>query len=447
MQHQLAQLMSKRPTINDIWPDKCGVYILDNESTATRFIDKKIKELDSMDSEEPFQVLNLDTLIQMHLKWLSYLPRVKPFYAVKCNSTETVLRTLNALGTGFDCASKGEISQVLSLGVKPENIIYAHTTKPQSHIKYACAQGVNLMTFDNEEELQKVSRCHPKAKLVLRIAVDDSSSFFRLSSKFGAGLSTTSRLLECAAELGLEVVGVSFHIGSICSQSLPFRQAIADARSIFDTAKLLGFQFSLLDIGGGFSGKDFPVTLQEFSEVINGALDEYFPFESGVQIIAEPGRYYVESTFTLAANVIAKRVIMEDMRKEGEVPERLMMYYLSDGVYGSLNFLLRDVQVSPYLHRAVESSEKRYRSVIWGPTCDYIDKIVDNYLVPELHVGDWLLFDNIGAYGISMSTEFNGFKRSSIYSVVTNETWNNPQPFLTVTAHCYSILKIFLSTY
>uniref|UniRef100_A0A674P6T6 ornithine decarboxylase n=1 Tax=Takifugu rubripes TaxID=31033 RepID=A0A674P6T6_TAKRU len=262
--------------------------------------------------EEPFQVLNLDTLIQMHLKWLSYLPRVKPFYAVKCNSTETVLRTLNALGTGFDCASKGEISQVLSLGVKPENIIYAHTTKPQSHIKYACAQGVNLMTFDDEEELRKVSRCHPKAKLVLRIAVDDSSSFYRLSSKFGAGLSTTGRLLECAAELGLEVVGVSFHIGSKCSQSLAFRQAIADARSVFDTAKLLGFQFSLLDIGGGFSGKDFP-----FSEVINGALDEYFPFESGVQIIAEPGRYYAETTFTLAANVIAKRVIMEDMRKEG----------------------------------------------------------------------------------------------------------------------------------
>uniref|UniRef100_A0A674NHF1 ornithine decarboxylase n=1 Tax=Takifugu rubripes TaxID=31033 RepID=A0A674NHF1_TAKRU len=397
--------MSKRPTMNDVWPDKCGVYILDKESTATRFIDKKIKELDSM--VKPFQVLNLDTLIQMHLKWLSYLPRVKPFYAVKCNSTETVLRTLNALGTGFDCASKGEISQFLSPGVKPENIIYAHTTKPQSHIKYA----------------------------LLRIAVDDSSSFHRLSSKFGAGLSTTGRLLECAAELGLEVVGVSFHIGSKCSQSLAFRQAIADARSIFDTVKLLGFQFSLLDIGGGFSGKDFPVTLQEFSKVINGALDEYFPFESGVQIIAEPGRYYAESTFTLAANVIAKRVIMEDMRKEGEVPERLMMYYLSDGVYGSLNFLLTDGQVSPYLHRVRLNNFSM--SVIWGPTCDYIDKIVDNYLIPELHVGDWLLFDNIGAYGISMSTEFNGFKRSSIYSVVTNETCNcsllqYPKNFLSI---------------
>uniref|UniRef100_A0A674P1P1 Orn/DAP/Arg decarboxylase 2 N-terminal domain-containing protein n=1 Tax=Takifugu rubripes TaxID=31033 RepID=A0A674P1P1_TAKRU len=272
------------------------------------------------------------------------------------------------------------ISQVLSLGVKPENIIYAHTTKPQSHIKYAC-------------ELQKVSRCHPKAKLVLRIAVDDSSSFYRLSSKFGAGLSTTGRLLECAAELGLEVVGVSFHIGSKCSQSLAFRQAIADARSVFDTAVS---DVNLLDIGGGFSGKDFP-----FSEVINGALDEYFPFESGVQVIAEPGRYYAESTFTLAANVIAKRVIMEDMRTEGESPEKLMMYYLSDGVFGSLNSVLKFTDKN----EAVDNDEKRYRSVIWGPTY-------------------WLLFDNIGAYGISISTEFNGFKRSSIYSVVTNETWH-----------------------
>lgn len=146
-------------------------------------------------NEGPFYVSDLDTLVRMHMRWLSNLSRVKPFYAVKCNSSPTVLRTLNALGTGFDCASKvlanilennkfsrhlstfpqglltwslfsyqGEISQVLALGVKPENIIYAHTTKPQSHIKYACARGINLMTFDDEDELRKISLHHPKAK-------------------------------------------------------------------------------------------------------------------------------------------------------------------------------------------------------------------------------------------------------------------------------------------
>uniref|UniRef100_H3D923 ornithine decarboxylase n=1 Tax=Tetraodon nigroviridis TaxID=99883 RepID=H3D923_TETNG len=411
----------------DDWTKEGDIYILDNGRTAKDFMDKKIKEFDSMGGEGPFFVVDLDTLVQKHLKWLSNLPRVKPFYAVKCNSTPTVLKTLSALGTGFDCASKGEISQVLALGVKPEDIIYAHTTKPQSHIKYACTHGINLMTFDSEDELRKISFHHPKAKLLLRIAVDDSSSFYRLNSKF-AGLGTAGRLLERAAQLGLEVVGVSFHVGSKCSQNSTFRKAIADARQVFDTANLLGFQLSVLDIGGGLPGKDIPVTFQECSDVINEALDEYFPLDGGVQIIAEPGRYYVESIFTLAANVIAKRAVMDDVTKdEGrESTERLMMYYLNEGVYGSLNWLLTDpdyIEIKPYLHGAEESREQRYRSVIWGPTCDCVDKIIDNYMIPDLRVGDWFLIEKIGAYSISSRTDYNGFEKAHIYFAVTNETW------------------------
>ncbi|XP_044038032.1 ornithine decarboxylase-like isoform X2 [Siniperca chuatsi] len=171
-----------------------------------------------------------------------------------------------------------------------------------------------MMTFDSEDELLKMSLCHAKAKLVLRIAVDDSKSLIRLSSKFGARLVSVGKLLERAGELGLDVIGVSFHVGSKCTESLAFQQAIADARHVFDIANLLGFQMSLLDIGGGFSGReDFQVKFEELSEVINGALDEFFPPDSGVQIIAEPGRYFVESAFTLAANVIAKRVVIDDM--------------------------------------------------------------------------------------------------------------------------------------
>lgn len=74
--------------------------------------------------------------------------------------------------------------------------------------------------------------------------------------------------------------------------------------------------------------------------------------------------------------------------------------------------------------QAVESSEQRYRSTIWGPTCDSIDKVTDDYWIPECHVGDWLLVDNMGAYSVSMSTDFNGFERAHIYLVVTAETWH-----------------------
>ncbi|XP_031160798.1 ornithine decarboxylase-like isoform X1 [Sander lucioperca] len=413
-------------------PENCDVDILENGRTIKDVIDSKITELGSMDNEEPFYVANLDSVYKRHLRWLTNLPRVKPFYAVKCNNTAAVLRMMSALDTGFDCASKGEIQMALSLGASPDKIIYAHTTKPPSHIKYACAHGVDMMTFDSEDELLKMSRCHAKAKLVLRIAVDDSKSLLKLSSKFGARLVSVGKLLERAAELGLEVIGVSFHVGSGCTGGSTFKQAIADARRVFDIANLLGFQMRLLDIGGGFSAiGDFQEKFEEFSEVINGALDEFFPPDSGVQIIAEPGRYYVESAFTLAANVIAKRVVIDDMdeHSDGEEnsPGRMMMYYLNDGVFGSLSCIIFDPAHSnyePYLHRVAESSERRYRSVIWGPTCDSSDKVIDNYWIPELRVGDWLLIDNMGAYSVSATSDFNSFERAHIYPVVTAETWH-----------------------
>nr|XP_046272558.1 ornithine decarboxylase-like isoform X2 [Scatophagus argus] len=426
-----APITANQSFMHGLAPKNCGIDILNNGRTISDFIDNKIKELGSKDSEEPFFVANLDSLLQRHLRWINNLPRVKPFYAVKCNNMPAFLRMLSALGTGFDCASKSEIQLALSLGVTPDKIIYAHTTKPLSHIKYACTHGVNMMTFDSEDELLKISRCHAKAKLVLRIAVDDSKSIVRLSSKFGARLETVDKLLERAGELALEVIGVSFHVGSGCIGSLAFKQAIADARHVFDKADLLGFQMSLLDIGGGFPGRDnFETKFEEFAEVINGALDEHFPPDSGVQVIAEPGRYYVESAFTLAANVIAKKVVKKDKdeHSDGEgSPDTVMMYYLNDGVYGSLSCLINDpthTEVEPYLHRAVESSEQRYRSIIWGPTCHSGDKVTDNYWIPELQMGDWLLFDNMGAYSVSFCTDFNGFGRAHIYPVVTAETWH-----------------------
>ncbi|XP_068192030.1 ornithine decarboxylase-like [Antennarius striatus] len=417
---------------HDVSDKNCDIDILDNGKTVNDFVDDTIKELGSKDSEEPFFVASLDSLYVRHLMWVTKLPRVKPFYAVKCNNTPAVLKMLRALGTGFDCSSKNEMELALSLGVSPNDVIYAHTTKPMSHLRYAYAHGVNTMTFDNEEELQKISFCHSKAKLVLRIAVDDSKSAFKLSLKFGAKMERVCQLLEHAKELDLKVIGVSFHVGSGCTDSRAFKQAIADARQAFDIATLLGFQMSLLDIGGGYSGRnDYQVTFEKFAEDINAALEEFFPSDGRVKVIAEPGRYYVESAFTLAVNIIAKKVITdsEDEHREGvETPNKLMVYYINDGVYGSLNCLLNDpthteLEIQP--HRDVDSCEQRYRTVIWGPTCDSTDKISDSSCFPEMNIGDWFLIDNMGAYSVSISSGFNGFERPHVYSVVTAETWHS----------------------
>ncbi|XP_062295342.1 ornithine decarboxylase-like [Scomber scombrus] len=425
-----ASVTTNRSALQVLSSENCDIEILEKGKTINDFLDNKIKERGSTGNDLPFYVANLDVVFKRHLLWLTHLPRVKTFFAVKCNNSPAVIQMLRALDTGFDCASKGEIQMALSLGVTPDKIIYAHTTKPRTHIKYARAHGVNLMTFDNEIELQKISQYHPKAKLVLRIAVDDSKSLLRLNAKFGARLDTIERLLERAEHLDLEIIGVSFHVGSGCTDSSAFKQAISDARHVFDLADSMGFQMRLLDIGGGFSlTGNCKAIFTEFAETINGALDEFFPPDCGVEIMAEPGRYYVESAFTLATCVNAKRVDTDPMAKHynGEENSSVkMVYYINDGVYGSLNCLINDpahTSVTPYLHKAVDGSEQQYQSVIWGPTCDSLDKIIENFWIPELEVGDWLLVDDMGAYSISILTDFNCFERAQICPVLTAETW------------------------
>src|SRR6266498_275963 len=115
--------------------------------------------------------------------------------AVKCNPDPKVLRLLAALGTGFDCASKWEIEQILNMGLAPERIIYAQPCKTNSYVRFAKSVGVKQMTFDNTDELYKIARLFPDAELLLRIMTDDTSSLCRLSMKFGAPMDTTDTLL------------------------------------------------------------------------------------------------------------------------------------------------------------------------------------------------------------------------------------------------------------
>jgi len=159
------------------------------------------------------------------------------------------------------------------------------------------------MTFDNADELYKIARTHPGAELVIRILTDDSKSLCRLGLKFGAPLVTVPALLAKAVELKLNVIGVSFHVGSGCYDSSAFADAVMRARSAFDMGKDAGYDFKLLDVGGGFEDEHFEQT----AGVILGALDRYFPQREGLQIIAEPGRFYVSTAFTLATNIIARR--------------------------------------------------------------------------------------------------------------------------------------------
>ncbi|KAJ7991038.1 hypothetical protein DPEC_G00293100 [Dallia pectoralis] len=415
--------------MNTFAPADYAFAFLEEGFCARDIVEQKINETSMSDDKDAFYVCDLGDVLKKHMRWARALPRVTPFYAVKCNDSPAVVTTLASLGCGFDCASKTEIQIVQSLGVDAGRIIYANPCKQVSQIKYASAHGVQMMTFDSEVELMKVARCHDKAKLVLRIATDDSKAVCRLSVKFGATLKACRGLLERAMELGLDVIGVSFHVGSGCTDPDTYSQAIYDARYVFDLATEVGFNMTLLDIGGGFPGsEDTKLKFEEITGVINPALDKYFPADSGIRIIAEPGRYYVASAYTLAVNIIAKKVVMNEQSASDEdddwTSDRTLMYYVNDGVYGSFNCILYDhAHPLPILHKKPKPDERMYPCSIWGPTCDGLDRIAEHCILPDMQVGEWLLFENMGAYTVAASSTFNGFQKPDIYYIMSRTAW------------------------
>ncbi|KAI2633921.1 ornithine decarboxylase [Xylaria nigripes] len=364
--------------------------------------------------EDTFFVGDLGEVYRQHMRWKKNLPRVKPFYAVKCNPDPKVIQLLAGLGAGFDCASKAEIEQVLDMGVDPSRIIYAQPCKTNSYVRFVASRGVKQMTFDNADELRKIAKLYPDAELFLRILTDDSSSLCRLSLKFGASLDSTDNLLRLAKELGLNVVGLSFHVGSGASDPMAFLKAIQDANIVFKQAYAHGYTLKTLDVGGGFSGDTFDA----MADVLRKALDDYFP--PHINIIAEPGRYYVSTAFTIACNIIARRTIQDPATGETSY-----MVYLNDGLYGNFSSIMFDHQqpaakilrtgMRTYYDNALGDAIPNgicagTEYSIWGPTCDGIDRISESIrFAHELDVGDWLYFENMGAYTKCSATRFNGF--------------------------------------
>uniref|UniRef100_A0A1L8E2C4 ornithine decarboxylase n=1 Tax=Nyssomyia neivai TaxID=330878 RepID=A0A1L8E2C4_9DIPT len=403
---------------------------LDNEITlfegpfdADAILREKLYELDG-GQDEALMVCNLTDVAQKFNNWRTKMPRVKPFYAVKCNDDDNVIRLLALLGAGFDCASRAEINAVLKHGVTSDRIIFANPAKPSSHIRHAATTNTRLMTFDSTTELEKIHHIFPDAKLVLRIRCDAKKAQCPLGDKFGCDPKVEAPLLLLHAKnLGLNVVGISFHVGSGCRDPPVYRKAIGAARELFDYARTLGYRMSLLDIGGGFPG-DTGTDIGTIANVVNAALDDYFPdnVDDPVEVIAEPGRYLVASAYTSGVTVHSKNELLE---LDGNVAH--VKFYVNDGVYGSFNCILYDHQVvTPHVlqhNPDVDTTKPMVKCSIWGPSCDSLDKICDNLMLPNLNIGDAIVFPNMGAYTIAIASPFNGFPTPRVIYYADRNTW------------------------
>jgi diaminopimelate decarboxylase len=355
--------------------------------------------LEDNQSEKAFFIIDLSALINAYNNWTKLLPTIKPYYAVKCNPNLALLETLASLGVNFDCASETEIKTILEITKDPNRIIFANPCKMSSQIRYGRANNINLMTFDCEEELYKIKLYHPYAKLILRIAVDDSYSKCKFNKKFGCMISQVEELILICKTLKLDICGFSFHVGSGCSSANTFFNAISDCKKASNIALTHGINIKIIDIGGGFPSPH-NIIFEDIAKSINDAITTFF-YDQDIQFIAEPGRYFAESTHILVLNIIGKKKIQDENNE-------LIIYYLNDGIYGSFNCIYFD-NAEPIILPLNKRDGKLYKSRLFGPTCDSIDLIAEEIELPELVIGEWVYVENFGAYTIAASSNFNGF--------------------------------------
>jgi ornithine decarboxylase len=358
----------------------------------------------------PLCILDHDKIRENYRTFKKHLPRVQCYYAVKANSTQQIIETLFKEGSSFDVASYNEFMQVYQYirhFEKKEKkyfvwdkIIFSNTIKDR-HTLSKIRQYKPLVTYDNSAEVKKLKDYCDTAGLVLRVKVPDTGSQVEMSTKFGVEPGEAAALIDQAFEMGLKVEGISFHVGSQCTNFDNYTQALAITSEIFNDARKKGYGLNLLDIGGGFP-VPYDTHVPHF-EKLAGLLNSEFKrlFPDDIEILAEPGRFIVATAATLVSEIIGKA------RRDGKV-----FYHINDGVYQTFSGVVYDHWIPNF--SALKHGETEICAVV-GPTCDSFDKISLSVELPgNLEVGDYLLTENIGAYSTASSTKFNGFDGAKI---------------------------------
>ncbi len=380
---------------------------LDTLDIINQYLEKKR-------GEQSFILVDLGDIIRQYHKWKKNLPRITPYYAMKCNPCPIIIELLYKLGCCFDCASQQEILKAINIGVEPSKIIFANPCKPVDFIKFSRSNDVDMLVVDSYHELFKIKLYHPEAKIFVRIQTDDSKSKCKFNCKFGVELENVKEILEMGKTLNLNIIGVSFHVGSGCEDAQVYWTALSDCKKVFEISESLGVHMNFIDIGGGFPGtSDAKVSFESMAEVINKGIDELFGIDCDITFIAEPGRYFVASSHTIICSIINKK---EKIDKE--TGDKLITYYISDGVYKSFSNTIFDY-AKPNFMPFNERTEKTFQSILYGESCDSLDIISKNCQLPSLAIGESIVVQNMGAYTTASSTEFNGFSKAELYYILT----------------------------
>jgi ornithine decarboxylase len=358
----------------------------------------------------PLFIIDHDVIRRNYRTFKEHLPRVQCYYAVKANSNQEIIKTLFREGASFDVASYNEFMQIYKY-VRHfrekdkdfyiwDKIIFSNTIKDKQTLR-KIRRYRPLVTFDSKDELKKIRENCDTAGLVLRLKVPDTGSQVEMGSKFGAEPGAAYNLIKQAFDWGLVVEGLSFHVGSQCTNFDNYTSALAITSAIFNDCRKKGYGLKIVDIGGGFPVPYDPQVPRfgKLARIISSECKRLFPHD--IEIIAEPGRFMVATAAVLISEIIGKA------RRDEKV-----FYHINDGVYHTFSGVVYDHWIPNF--QSFKRGIKEVCAVV-GPTCDSFDKIsLSEQLPGNLEIGDCLYTENIGAYSIASSTKFNGFEGAKI---------------------------------
>ncbi|MGZ9811105.1 type III PLP-dependent enzyme [Pseudoroseicyclus sp. H15] len=348
--------------------------------------------LASQGGESPVQFYCPSALEAKHRAFRQGFPGDVTF-AVKSNPSEVVLSQLSAGGMGgFDVASPAEIALVRRIA--PEARLHYHNpVRSMGEIAIAKAAGVASYSVDRMPELEKLlaSDLPREAEFAIRLDLPVEGAAYAFSAKFGAGPVEAERLVRRAAAEGRRL-SLTFHVGTQCEDPSAWAAYLEEgARLVEET----GQRFASVNVGGGFpsSRAGTPVDLAPIFETI-ASFQPRFP---GARFVCEPGRGLVGDAFSYAVRI--KSLDRGDA-------------ILNDGIYGGLSeFITLGLPAFEVMaHDGREMSESLSAHRLWGPTCDSLDRLPGEPLLPaDVEEGDWLIFSAMGAYLFGVNTAFNGY--------------------------------------
>jgi len=366
----------------------------------------------------PLYVYSYKTLADHYLKLRVAFRQINPLicYSVKANSNLSILKTLVSKGAGLDIVSGGELFRALRVGCLAKKIVYASVGKTDYEIETAIKKGILFFNVESLAELENINRISAKLRKITRVAIRINPDVEakthkyittgKITNKFGIDLNSAYKILLLGKKFkNLNICGLHIHIGSQITQSAPFVAAIKKVSGFIQRLKSKGIKLEYLNIGGGLGiiyDKETPQTAAIYA-------DKIIPFlkKTGLKIIMEPGRFIVGNAGILVTQVLYIK----------QTPKKKFII-----VDAGMNDLIRPALYSAYHNiLSLRKNTKTEKADIVGPICESGDFLAKERLLPKVKVGDCLAVMSAGAYGFSMSSNYNSRLRAAEVMIKGNK--------------------------